>query len=60
MKILSISFIAAVLAAVADSTAAAAAPLHARSLEQVNSFQRDVDIYSRGSPNRDVNPQIYR
>ena len=56
MKILSISFIAAVVAAVASTTTAAPVPLHARTLEQVNSFQRDIDS---GSPNRDVDPQIY-
>src|SRR6266508_1197346 len=39
--------IAATLAAITGSINATPGLLHARALEQVNSFERDVDIYSR-------------
>jgi len=47
MKLSSVSFIAAVLAGIADSALAAPGPLHARASEDVNSFDgRDLDVYS--------------
>jgi len=50
MKLSSVSLIIAALAAIAGSTVAAPGPLHARALEDVNSFsERDVDVYSRES-----------
>jgi len=45
MKFSSISLIAAALSAIAGSTIAAPVPLWARALEQVNSFERDLDVY---------------
>ncbi len=45
MKLSSSSLIAAALAAIAGSVIAVPAP-HARPLEQVNLFERDVNIYS--------------
>jgi len=50
MKPSSVSLIATALAAIAGSSIAAPGPLHARALEDVNSFsERDVDVYSRES-----------
>jgi len=43
MKLSSISLIASTLAATAGNTIAAPGPLHARSLEQGNLFERDID-----------------
>lgn len=47
MKLSSISFIAAALAATAGNAVAVPRPLYTRSLEPVNSFQRDLDIHRR-------------
>jgi len=50
MRLPSVSLIAAAFAAIAGSALAAPGPLHARALEDVNSFiERDVDIYIRES-----------
>jgi len=53
MKLSSISLIASALAATAGNTIAAPGPLHARSLEQGNLFERDidsVDLFTRSPP----------
>ena len=49
MKLSSISLIVSALAAFSGSAVAAPAPLYARALEQVNSFERDLDVYPRES-----------
>jgi len=49
MKLSPISLIAAALAATAGCAIAIPRPLHAYALEQVNSFQRDLDVHRRES-----------
>lgn len=47
MKLSLISLIAATLAGIAGSAVATPVPLHARTLQQVDSYERDINIYSR-------------
>jgi len=60
MQLLSISYIAAALAAIAGSAMAAPVPFYARDLEQVDSFERNLDVNLREScVERDVDVDLF-
>jgi len=60
MQLLSISYIAAALAAIAGSAMAAPVPFYARDLEQVDSFERNLGVNLREScVERDVDVDLF-